>query len=73
MMRHSLPEADWRKSSYSGDQGANCLEIQATNDGLVAVGDSKDRSQGAFVYTPQAWGSFLGAVKRGELGGVGGA
>ncbi|MEU8570472.1 DUF397 domain-containing protein [Streptomyces pathocidini] len=71
-MRHDLPADGWRKSSYSGSAGSDCIETQVTCDGLVAVGDSKDRSQGAFVYAPEAWASFVGAVRRGEFGaGIG--
>ena len=28
MMRHDLPEDGWRKSSYSSDNGGNCIETQ---------------------------------------------
>ncbi|MFF2377206.1 DUF397 domain-containing protein [Streptomyces xiamenensis] len=62
-MRHDLPSSRWRKSSYSsGDTGA-CLETQITHDGLIAVGDSKDRSRGAFVFPAAAWSVFLRHVK----------
>ncbi|AKG43098.1 regulatory protein [Streptomyces xiamenensis] len=53
----------WRKSSYSsGDTGA-CLETQITHDRLIAIGDSKDRSRGAFVFSGAAWSVFLRHVK----------
>lgn len=62
-MRHGLPVVQWRKSGYSsGDTGA-CLETQITHDGLIAIGDSKDRSRGAFVFSGAAWSVFLRHVK----------
>jgi hypothetical protein len=67
MMRHDLPADKWVKSSYSGPQQGDCLEYQLVEAGGVAVGDSKDRSQGAFVFTACAWQSFLEAVKAGEF------
>ncbi len=67
MMRHALPEDLWQKSSYSSDTGANCVETQLTLDGLVAVGDSKDRSLGAFTFQPHAWEAFVGSVKAGDF------
>ncbi|MFE7115607.1 DUF397 domain-containing protein [Streptomyces sp. NPDC057654] len=68
MIRNDLPKDRWKKSSYSGDQGPTCIETQPTDDGLVAVGDSKNRALGAFVFPPAAWAEFVGAVKRGDFG-----
>ncbi|MGW8848498.1 DUF397 domain-containing protein [Streptomyces xiamenensis] len=62
-MRHGLPIVRWRKSSYSGTGSGSCLETQLTDDGLVAVGDSKDRSRGAFVFSGAAWSVFLRHLK----------
>ncbi|MEU8303249.1 DUF397 domain-containing protein [Actinomadura sp. NPDC048955] len=36
-----LTNADWRKSSYTGSNGGNCVEL-ADVAGAVAVRDSKD-------------------------------
>ncbi|MEV0261564.1 DUF397 domain-containing protein [Streptomyces sp. NPDC050617] len=69
-MRHNLPERNWTKSAYCGAQQADCIEMQSTADGLIAVGDSKARALGAFVFLPAAWAEFVGAVKRGEFGTV---
>ncbi|MEU7136822.1 DUF397 domain-containing protein [Streptomyces sp. NPDC046261] len=67
MIRHHLPLHQWRKSSHSGDEEAQCVEAQPTDDALIAIGDSKSRARGAFVFTPAAWSAFTGAVDRGEL------
>lgn len=62
MMRHDLPEDLWQKSSYSSDTGGNCVETQVTPDGLVAVGDSKDRSQGTFTFEPRVRKAFVNSA-----------
>ncbi|MFE8977080.1 MULTISPECIES: DUF397 domain-containing protein [Streptomyces] len=55
------------KSSYSGDNGGTCVETQPTPDGLVAVGDSKDRTLGAHTFAPAQWQAFVTAVRDGSL------
>jgi hypothetical protein len=67
VIRHNLPASKWRKSSYSPDNGGNCVEIQRADAGSVALGDSKDRPRGAFILPSAAWISFVTAVKSGEL------
>lgn len=67
-MRHDLPEGKWKKSSYSGAQSGDCLEVQITGDGLVATRDSKAPEQGAFAFSPVHWGAFIDNVKSGRLG-----
>ncbi|KAB8159517.1 DUF397 domain-containing protein [Streptomyces sp. 3MP-14] len=64
MLRHHLPEDLWRSSSYSADNGGQCVEIQTVDAGDIAVGDSKDRARGAFVFAPTAWTSFVNHLKR---------
>lgn len=62
------PEAvTWRKSTYSGGSGDNCVEVGADAPGLIPVRDSKDPRGPALAFTPAAWTAFLGAVVRGEL------
>lgn len=53
----------WRKSSYSG-QGANCVEVAPTRDG-VAVRDSKDPDGPVLAVAPKDWAAFLGQIKAG--------
>jgi len=66
-MRHNLPTHRWTKSSYSGDGAANCVEYQRVGGAQVAVGDSKDRSRGAFVFPAGSWTSFVDALKQSGL------
>ncbi|MED7954204.1 DUF397 domain-containing protein [Streptomyces sp. BE303] len=57
----------WRKSTYSGSEGGNCIEVA---DGLaeaVPVRDSKDPDGPALAFTPDAWRAFITAIHTGEL------
>ncbi len=65
-----LNHADWRKSSYSGTNGGNCVEIASNLPGVVAVRDSKNPSGPALVLTLDDWHTFTAALRRGgfELG-----
>jgi Domain of unknown function (DUF397) len=62
-----LTRATWRKSSFSGNNGGNCVEIAAAKhapgDHLVAVRDSKDRSGPVLTFTSGDWRAFTGDVK----------
>ena len=41
-MGHTLDNATWRKSSYSGSNGGNCVEVAMLPEDSRAVRDSKD-------------------------------
>jgi hypothetical protein len=59
--------AIWRKSSYSGSTGGNCVEVARNLPGVVAVRDSKDAQGGALVLTLQEWAAFLAGARDGEF------
>ena len=66
-MGHPIDEATWRKSSYSGGNGGNCVEIAALPDHSRAVRDSKDPEGPKLVLAPTAWRTFTAAVKAGAF------
>jgi hypothetical protein len=47
----------WRKSSYSGNDGGNCVEVAAS--GLVLVRDTKDRAGAVLPLSATAWRTFI--------------
>jgi hypothetical protein len=49
---------DWRKSSYSGSNGGNCVET-ASGDGVIRVRDTTDRDGFTLEMPPDAWSEFL--------------
>ena len=55
-------DMSWRKSSYSGNGGGDCVEVG--NAGRVVVRDTKDRTGPVLRFTPDAWRRFAGQVKR---------
>jgi hypothetical protein len=58
----------WRKSSYSGSQGGECLEV-ANAGAQVAIRDSKDVHGPQLAFSTAAFGTFLTAVTEGRLAG----
>ncbi|MEU7700601.1 DUF397 domain-containing protein [Streptomyces sp. NPDC039028] len=48
----------WFKSSYSGGDGGDCIEV-ATRAGAVHVRDSKDVSRPALHVSRDAWAGFV--------------
>lgn len=47
---------DWRKSSYSGANGGQCIEV-ASAEG-IAVRDTTDREGVTLEFSAQAWQEF---------------
>jgi len=52
----------WRKSSYSGSQGGNCIEV-ADRDNRVLVRDTKNHPGAVLQFSQAAWRKFAGQVK----------
>ncbi|UWE08684.1 DUF397 domain-containing protein [Actinacidiphila bryophytorum] len=57
-----LTGASWRKSTYSGGQGGECVEI-ADGFPVVPVRDSKDPQGPALLFSADAWSAFLAELK----------
>ena len=62
-----LTRADWRKSTYSGNNGGNCVEVARNLPGVVAIRDSKDREGAALVVGPRAFAALLAGIRAGEF------
>lgn len=58
-----LTSAAWRKSSYSGGNGGNCVEAALNLPGMVAVRDSKDPGGPALAFSAQAWAEFVAQLR----------
>lgn len=59
----------WRKSSHSGNNGGQCVEVALNPDGAQAclVRDSKDPAGPVLAFTPSQWRAFAARVKAGEF------
>ena len=54
----------WRKSSYSGSNGGQCIEVAASD--RVLVRDSKNPDGPILCFTLEAWQRLLASVKSGQ-------
>ncbi|MEU8925455.1 DUF397 domain-containing protein [Kitasatospora sp. NPDC048545] len=57
----------WRKSSYSGTNGGNCIEVAPGFPGLAPVRDSKGPDGPVLVFPGSSWGVFIAAVRSGRF------
>ncbi|MBC9719393.1 DUF397 domain-containing protein [Streptomyces sp. TRM66268-LWL] len=63
-MRHEQAERlRWFKSSYSGGDGGECVEV-ATTPEAVHVRDSKERLGPRIVISHAAWTGFVSGLGR---------
>ncbi|WP_327595214.1 DUF397 domain-containing protein [Streptomyces chartreusis] len=59
MASNAIPAGiQWRKSSYSSDQGGECVEIAETYTG-IALRDSKNTAGPILAFEPTAFTAFL--------------
>jgi hypothetical protein len=66
-MEH-IDDFRWRKSSYSGNGGASCVEVGQTRGGTILVRDTKDDGEGpVLTFTPAEWEAFTAGVRDGEF------
>jgi hypothetical protein len=56
-------DESWRKSSYSGNGGASCVEVGQT-PGTVLVRDTKQHGYGqVYRFPATAWREFTAGIK----------
>jgi hypothetical protein len=57
-----LTSATWRTSTYSGDNGGNCVQVRTTPP-TIAVRDSKDPVGPQLAFPPTTWAAFTTRLK----------
>ncbi|MDT3398753.1 DUF397 domain-containing protein [Streptomyces sp. B1866] len=58
------PESAWFKSSYSAENGTNCVEVaDLTATGHVGIRDSKDRTGPALLVPADQFAAFIAHVR----------
>ncbi len=63
--------AAWRKSSYSGGNGGQCVEVAAITSNpepMCAVRESTNPEGPVLTFSPRQWRRFAGQVKAGMSG-----
>ena len=54
-------DSNWRKSSYSGSNGGECVEVATTE--AVLDRDTADRNGPMLTFTADAWRAFTAAIR----------
>ncbi|KUL40475.1 DUF397 domain-containing protein [Actinoplanes awajinensis] len=62
-----LTGAVWHKSTRSGGNGGDCVEVAGNLPGIVALRDSKDPAGAPLVFSHAEWDAFLDGVRAGEF------
>jgi hypothetical protein len=57
---------NWHKSTHSGSNGGQCIEVAAS--ARVLVRDSKNPDGGRLAFTTQAWRAFAARIKSSNAG-----
>ncbi|BFO21416.1 hypothetical protein SHKM778_78040 [Streptomyces sp. KM77-8] len=58
MSPESFRQLVWRKSSYSGNEGGECVEV-AARTAMIHVRDSKDIHQPHLSMRTDSWAAFV--------------
>ena len=64
--RIDLSRAQWFKSTRSGPNSDNCVEVAFVGE-VIAVRDSKNPEGPALIFTTAEWDAFVGGAKDGEF------
>jgi hypothetical protein len=56
----------WRKSSFSGGNGAACVEVAQTDDGVL-VRNSNHPQAGTVAFTHRELAAWIAGCKAGEF------
>jgi hypothetical protein len=62
-----LSTATWHKSSYSNNEGGNCVEVADGLPRIVPVRDSKNPHGPALVFPAGTWSAFIAGIKAGDF------
>ncbi|MFE4669697.1 DUF397 domain-containing protein [Streptomyces sp. NPDC056716] len=65
MNTETFAELHWFKSTYSGDEGGECVEI-ASDRAAVRIRDSKAYGGPQLAFAPGAWAGFVAGVGRSD-------
>jgi hypothetical protein len=64
---HQLRRAQWRTSTYSGQNGS-CVQVAANPLGIVGIRDSKKPDGPKLVFASAGWMTFICRIKDQTLG-----
>jgi hypothetical protein len=58
-----LSRAVWHKSTYSGSNGGQCVEVARNLERIVAVRDSKNPDGPKLVVSAAGWRAFIADIR----------
>lgn len=58
--------SEWERPAACGSDGGNCVEVNRSVAGYVAVRDSKQAGSPVLVFSDHEWRRFLIAVRSGQ-------
>ena len=58
-----MTDLTWRKSTYSGGEGGECVEVASA--GPVLVRDTTDRAGITLSVPASAWRAFISGIREG--------
>lgn len=62
-----MTQFNWRKSTYSGPNSDDCVEVADLPVAGKAVRDSKNPNGLILTFTATEWATFVHSIKTGEL------
>ncbi|WP_433368322.1 DUF397 domain-containing protein [Streptosporangium sp. CA-115845] len=65
-LTQELHTTHWRKSTLSGDDASNCVEIANLSNNHRAIRDSKNPTGPTLTLTPHQWTAFIATIKNGD-------
>ncbi|GDY32292.1 DUF397 domain-containing protein [Gandjariella thermophila] len=65
-MEPPLSCGNWRKSSWSGSSGGQCVEVALAGE-VVAVRDSKNPGGPVLMLSPSTWDGFRAEIVAGRF------
>ncbi len=65
-MADVFSSSGWKQASACGPDGGNCVEVNLSVAGLIAVRDSKLPRSPVLVVDDDEWHSFLTAARAGQ-------
>jgi hypothetical protein len=61
-----IDRLQWRKSSFSGNGGGNCVDV-AADDEKIYVRNSKNPGDAVVAFTQSEWRAFISGAKNNEF------
>jgi hypothetical protein len=62
-----FPAHTWQRSNACGPNGANCVEVNLSTDGLVGLRDTKLPHSPVLVFDNAEWDAFLSSAQAGQF------